>query len=259
MLIDCHTHLDEFEVSEVTKILRRASGVGIDLVVSAGTTFDSSVRCSSLSRMFPSLYAGIGVHPMDLVGPIDEQVYGSLQGLACSNDKIVVISEIGLDFANNAPDRALQYQAFREQIRLARDLQKPIVFHSRDAYEDTLRVLREERAYQVGGVMHYFQSDLNTALSFIDLGFYISLARPLLRMTDLQDVVSNLPLDSLVLESDSAPQPFKVKRENWTEPRHVLDVAIKVAEIKNKTLEEVASVSSRNFMELIGMRKDNGS
>ena len=191
---------------------------------------------------------------MDLTGPIDERVYSQLRGYATSTDKVIVISEIGLDFLDNMPDRATQYQAFREQIRLARDLSLPIVFHSRKAHDEVLRVLREERAYEVGGAMHYFQGHMDTARAAIDLGFYISFAKPLLRLPHLQAVATDLPLEHIVLETDSAPQPFKAKRENWTEPRHLQDIAQKLAELRGIQIEEVRHHTTDNFFNMLGER-----
>lgn len=250
MLVDCHTHLDQFPDNEVPHILDRAQKAGVGLVVSAGTTLESSRRSVQLSSIFPMLFSGVGIHPMDLCGPVDEGTCDRLLALAGSSPKVLVISETGLDFVEGAPDRALQYQAFREQIRLARAQQKPIVFHSREAHQETLRVLREERAYEVGGAMHYFQADLQTARRAIDLGFHISLARPLLRLPHLQQVAAALPLENIVLETDTAPQPFKAKRHNWTEPRHVKDVAEKLAQLQRKSVEEVKAITSQNFMGL---------
>ena len=254
MLIDCHVHMDPFTDIEVSQILDRARNVDISLVVSAGTTVESSARSVELSSKFPDIFSGVGIHPMDLLNPIDETTYQQLKNMVISTDKVLVISEIGLDFMEGAPDLALQYQAFREQIRLARELSIPIVFHSRRAHEDTLRVLLEEQAYEVGGVMHYFQADLKTARRAIDLGFHISLARPLLKLPELQQVAAALPLESIVLETDTAPQPFKAKRQNWTEPRHLRDIAEKLAELQNKSVEEIATTTSHNFLGLLKTR-----
>ena len=189
---------------------------------------------------------------MDIREPIDEEAYGQLRDLAVSTEKVLVMSEIGLDFIEGAPDRALQYQAFREQVRLARELGLPIVFHSRDSHTEVFRVLREERAYEVGGVMHYFQADERTAMEAIDLGFYISLARPLLRLPHLQEVAAELPLDSIVLETDAAPQPFKAKRENWTEPRHLRTIIESLSELQRKPVEEVEEAVAANVKRLLG-------
>ena len=254
MLVDCHTHLESFSKTEVSQVLERALAASVGCVISAGTTLQSSRRSVLLSGAFPALFAGIGVHPMDVREPIGESTAEELRKLATSAGKVVVISEIGLDFSEGAPDRALQYQAFREQIRLARHLRLPIVFHSRDSHDEVLRVLREEGAYDVGGAMHYFQGDDRTARQAIDLGFHISLARPLLRLPELQKVARALPLESIVLESDAAPQPFKSKRENWTEPRHVRLVAEMLAKVTARSVEEVEAVTTENVRRLLGER-----
>lgn len=255
MLIDCHTHLDSFTDAEVGQVLERAGDAGVGLVVSAGTTLASSARAVHLASSFQQLFAGVGIHPMDLTGAIDERTYSQLEDLASSTDKVLVVSEIGLDSMEGSPDRAVQYQAFRTQIRLARERKLPIVFHSRESHDETLRVLREEKAYEVGGVMHYFQADLKTAHRAIDLGFYVSLARPLLRLPGLQQVAASLPLAHIVLESDAAPQPFKARRESWTEPRHVADVAAKLAELQRMPVAEVAATTSANFLDMVGPRR----
>ena len=251
-LVDTHTHLDSFSDEDVASILARARSVGVGAVISAGTTESSSRRAVELTSVFPDMFAGVGVHPMDLEGPIDDAAYARLREMALSTGKVVVISEIGLDFMEGLPDRAVQYQAFRSQIELARDLGLPIVFHSRDAHGETLRVLREERAYEVGGTIHYFQADARTAEEAIDLGFLISLARPLLRLPELQEVAASLPLEHIVLETDAAPQPFKAKRENWTEPRHLRDVALKLAELQRRDVEEIEAATTNNVLRLLG-------
>ena len=254
MLVDCHVHLDPFDNDEVSRILRRAGEAGVGFVISAGTTVESSQRSIELSSLFTGLFSGVGIHPMDIREPLDDAAYGRLRELATSTEKVVVMSEIGLDFMEGAPDRATQYQALREQIRLARELDLPIVFHSREANEEVLRVLREERAYEVGGAMHYFQADERTARQAIDLGFYISLARPLLRLPDLQQVAAGLPLGKIVLETDAAPQPFKAKRENWTEPRHLRDIATKLAHLKDLPVEAIESATTENVRAILSRR-----
>ena len=251
-LVDTHTHLDSFSDAEVSSILARARQVGVGAVISAGTTENTSRRAVELTAAFPDMFAGVGVHPMDLEGPIDDPAYARLHDMASSTGRVVVVSEIGLDFMEGMPDRAVQYQAFRRQIELARDLRLPIVFHSREAHAETLRVLREERAYEVGGTMHYFQADARTAGEAIDLGFLISLARPLLRLPDLQEVAASLPLEHVVLETDAAPQPFKARRENWTEPRHLRDVAQKLADLQRRDVREIEEVTTQNVLRLFG-------
>ena len=251
MLSDSHSHLDEYPPAEIPDIIERAEEAHVGLIICAGTTIASSIACLELSRNHDVFFAGVGIHPMRVDGPVDEGVYSTLRDLATSVPKVVCISEIGLDFLPESPDRDLQYQAFREQIRLAKELRLPIIFHSRESHLEVLRTLREERGYEVGGVMHYFQADNATAKEAIDSGFLISLARPLLRLSELQEVARELPLESIVLETDAAPQPFKKYRHNWTEPRHVKDVAAKLAELKGLTVEEVAEVTTGNLIRLL--------
>lgn len=256
LLVDCHVHLDSFTDEEVSEVIERSQTAGVGFVVTAGTTERSSERAIELSRTFPSIFAGVGVHPMDIETVLDEKALDRLASLASSSEKVLVISEIGLDFMEGAPDRAMQFEAFRGQIGIARELNLPIVFHSREAHSDVLRVLREERAYEVGGVMHYFQADERTAQEAVDLGFYVSLARPLLRLPHLQDIATELSLEHIVLETDAAPQPFKSKRENWTEPRHTRNVAEKLALLQGRTLDEVEETTTANVRRLLGKRWD---
>ena len=252
MLVDCHAHLDSFSDNEIPEIIDRADAAGVGAIISAGTTVESSRRSIELSARFSGFFSGVGIHPMDIHEPFDDATAERLGALATSTEKVLVISEIGLDFMEGAPDRAVQYDAFREQVRLALDLKLPIVFHSRESHDEVFRVLREERAYEVGGAMHYFQADEPTARQAIDLGFYISLARPLLRLPHLQAVAACLPLESIVLETDAAPQPFKSRRENWTEPRHVRPIAEKLAELQGKEVEEIEETTTANARAMLG-------
>lgn len=256
MLIDCHVHLDSYTNKEVSEILGRGRDVGVAFVISAGTTLGSTRRSLELSQEFPDFFSGVGIHPMDIEEPFDETTYHALRDLALSTDKVLVISETGLDFMEGTPDRAWQYTAFRQQIRLGRDLGLPIVFHSRESHDEAFRVLREEQVYEVGGVMHYFQGTMEDAQKVMDMGLYISLARPLLRLPHLQAVAAELPLESIVLETDSAPQPFKPKRENWTEPRYTRFIAEKLAELQGRDVEEVVQATTANMRKLLGSRWD---
>jgi TatD DNase family protein len=164
-----------------------------------------------------------------------------------------------LDFLPTSPDRDIQHQVFRGQIRLALALKLPIIFHSRESHPELFRTLREEGAGAVGGAMHYFQGDEATAREAIDCGFFISLARPLLRLPELQEAARAIPLEHIVLETDAAPQPFKKYRANWTEPRHAHEVASRLAELKGVTLEEVAHTTTGNLTRLLGLGLPPGS
>ena len=253
LLGDAHTHLDQHAPAEIPGIVERAQEAGVGFAVCAGTTLESTRSCVQMSQQYDMFYAGVGIHPMEAHQLIDEATYSQLETLAKDNSKVVCISEIGLDFLPESPDHDTQDQVFREQIRLARSLKLPIIFHSRESHSEVFRVLREERAEEVGGAMHYFQGNLDTALQAIDCGFFISLARPLTRLPELQEVAKVLPLANIVLETDAFPQPFKKYRHNWTEPRHVREVAQQLADLKGVSLAEVAQVTTRNLSGLLGL------
>ncbi len=255
LLGDCHTHLDHYAPSEMPEILDRAREAGVAFAVCAGTTSQSTQDCINLAEQFEPLYAGVGIHPMEAHEQVTGEVYAELERMAKSSSKVVCISEVGLDFLPTSPDHDTQYQVFREHIRLARSLKLPIIFHSRESHAEVFRVLREENAGEVGGAMHYFQADEATAREAIDCGFYISLARPLTRLPELQEVAKVIPLENIVLETDAAPQPFKKYRTNWTEPRHVQSVAETLAEIKGIPVEEVARVTTGNLARLLRIER----
>ena len=253
ILCDSHTHLDQYPTGEIPEVLQRADLAGVKLIIAAGTTLESSKECIRLANEYDSIFAGVGVHPMDVQDYLSDNICEELGTLASNNSKVRCISEIGLDYMAGAPEHRVQDQAFRAQIRIARKLNLPVIVHARESYDDVLRILREEGVREIGGVMHYFQGDKSTAYNAIDLGMFISLARTLLRLTELQDVVLDIPIENIVLETDAAPQPFKKYRHNWTEPRHVLEVAKKLAELKRVSLEEVSDKTTLNTRTLLNM------
>ena len=251
MLGDAHTHLDQYAPEEIPGIVQRAQEAHVRFIVCAGTTLDSTGACIQMSQRHDIFYAGVGIHPMEAHQPVDEDTYRRLEAFATENAKVVCISEVGLDYLPESPDHEIQDQVFRQHIRLARNLGLPIIFHSRESHSEVFRVLREEQAGDVGGAMHYFQGDEATAREAIDCGFFISLARPLLRLPELQEVARSIPLEHIVLETDAFPQPFKKYRHSWTEPRHVLEVAQKLADLKGVSLLEVAEITSKNLAGLL--------
>ncbi|MBI2172318.1 MAG: TatD family hydrolase [Chloroflexi bacterium] len=256
-LADAHTHLEQFAAQEIPGILQRAQQVGVACIIVAGVTEESSQRVIALAEEHQGVYAGVGIQPSDVKGPLDARACQRLKALAHSNPKVVCISEVGLDFAPGMPSLEWQRQALRQQVRLARELGLPVIFHSRerpghiaDHYE-TLKVLAEEKVEEVGGAFHYFQWSQEIAQACFDLGLYVSIAKPLLRLPALQAVVKDLPLERLVLETDSYPQPFKRNRLRWTEPKDVLAVAEKIAELKGILLEAVARATTGNLLRLL--------
>jgi len=250
-MIDIHTHISEYEQSEIYPIIKRAKNAGVKAIISASTTINSCKKSLYLSEKFDMIYSGIGLHPMNLTHEINQETLSSLENFSKTSDKVLTFSEIGLDFLDNMPDRKIQYDAFREQIRLSIHLNLPIIFHSRNADLETLRILNEEQAYKVGGAMHYFQSDINIANRVLDLGFNVSIAKPVLNNSKLQKTVQQISLNSIVLETDSAPQPFKNNREKWTEPRHLFDISQKLSMLLNCEISEVQKVTEKNSSNML--------
>ena len=254
-LWDSHTHLDQYEPDEIPGILDRARSNGVAAIISAGVTVGSSQRCIDLAREHPGfVWAGVGVHPMEPGINLSDADIDRLREMAAPPET-VCLSEVGLDYQPGMPDRRAQDRGLRLQLRIAVDAALPVIFHNRDAGLEPLRVLGEEVQGRVAAVAHYFQGPLDYARECLDRGIMLSLAKPLLRLPELQEIVRNvLPLDRIVLETDAYPQPFKRKRANWTEPWQAAQVAAKVAELKSISFEEVAEVTSSNLERILRRR-----
>ena len=248
MLIDVHTHLDQYPDNELSDIVERALSVGVDQIVIAGTTVGSSQTAVKLAKHNPHILASVGIHPTEVHSPSFQTPIDELKAMA-SEPEVIAISEVGLDYPAPNGAQEAQINAFSSQIRLGLELNLPIVYHSRNAYPDTLGILKAEDAATVGGIAHYFQGTIETAYRCIDLGFLISLAKPLLSLAELQEVAKEIPLEFIVLETDSHPQPFKKNREKWTEPKLLLEIAHALAEIKKIPVEQVIEVTTANALD----------
>ena len=239
------------------EILERAQDAGVDLVISAGVSEESSAKCIELAEQYAGVFAGVGFHPDQLKNEMDDTEYRRMRSLALSSSKVVCISEVGLDFLDGMPDIDIQRQVFRQAIRLARELNLPVIFHSRELpgrpsdHFETLRVLAEEKVWEVGGGMHYFQSGEDVAKQCLDMGLMLSIGKPLLRLPDLQNLIKKTPMESIVLETDAYPQTFKRNRARWTEPKDVTLVAEKVALLKGISVADVAEITTSNLLGLL--------
>jgi TatD DNase family protein len=194
----------------------------------------------------------VGIHPHD-AKTLTPKALKRLSELAV-DQKVVAIGEIGLDYYRDLSPRDQQRMAFRQQIRLAIKLDMPIVVHDRDAHADVLRILQEEGAQRVGGVLHCFSGSLDMALRGLEMGFLISFAGPITYGGEKkQEIARKIPLDKILIETDCpylTPVPHRGKRN---EPAYVRHVAEKIAEIRGVSFDEVAEVTSRNAVELFGL------
>jgi len=259
MLIDTHTHLDDalYDVDRETMIAR-AREAGVDTFVTIGCDLATSHAAVGLAEQYSFVYATVGVHPHE-VKHIGDGWYDELRRLA-ANSRVVGYGEIGLDYHyNNSPPKE-QRERFREQVCLARELRLPIVIHTREAQEDTIAILREEKAGEVGGVFHCFTGDAWLAKDALDLGFYLSFSGVITfqNATMLREVLRTVPMDRILVETDCpylTPVPHRGKRN---EPAHVRLVAEKIAETKAPvepvSLEDIARITSANARRLFKIK-----
>ncbi len=258
MLIDSHVHLDDPRyASDWADMFARAQEAGVEAFITIGCDLASSRAAVDLADKHPMVYATVGVHPHE-VKNIEDHWYHELKDLA-QHPKVVGYGEIGLDFHYDHSPRDLQRACFREQIQLARELQLPMVIHTREAQEDTITILQEEQAPQVGGVFHCFSGDSQLAKDALDLGFYVSFSGIITFKTAglLREIVQTVPDERLLIETDApylTPVPFRGKRN---ESAYVKMVAEKIAEIKEGTTpsayEHIANVTTANAKTLFNL------
>jgi len=240
-LIDTHAHLDfpQFK-KDLDQVLDRAHRAGVVAVINAGTDERSSRRSVELSRRYPQVGAAVGIHPHGAARATTSWAE-ELESLARS-ENVLAVGETGLDFYRNFSPRQHQEELFREQLRLACRVQKPVIIHNREAHAETLRILKEEELPPAVGVMHCFSGDRRWAEAFLDLGFYISLGGPVTypRSHELRDLLNYIPADRLLLETDApylAPQAYRSQRN---EPAYVRLVYERAALALEQELDQLA-------------------
>lgn len=254
MLFDTHTHLDAAQFDEDREeVIARAVEQGVTRMINVGFNRETIPTTMQLAESYDFIYAAVGWHPQDAITMKD----GDLEWIAelCKHKKVVAIGEIGLDYYWDTSPKDVQHEVFRKQIGLARSLNMPIVIHNRDAHEDVIRILREEKANEVGGVMHSFSGSWETAKMCLDLGFHISFGGPITFKNAKQpkEVLKQIPNDRLLIETDSpylTPHPFRGKRNESSYVRLVAEMA---AELKGISVEELAEITTKNALERFGI------
>jgi len=253
-VIDSHAHLQDPRYAEdVEQVIARALQGGVEMMICVGYDLESSRAALELARRFPAIRVVVGVHPHD-AKTIDDRVLSEIWDLA-RDPRVVAIGEMGLDYYRNLSPPEVQRQGFRAQINLAKKLGKPIVIHDRDAHDEILSIIKQEKAGSNGGVMHCYSGHLPMAIDLIKQGFMISFAGPLTfaNAKKTVEVAARLPLDKILVETDCpylTPQPYRGKRN---EPLWVWEVAKRLAEIHNKSLPEVAYMTNYNTRRLFGL------
>lgn len=247
MLIDSHAHLqDKAFAHDLKQVMERARTAGLEKIICVGYDYESSCQAVDLANQYEEVHAVIGVHPHD-AKTLDKEITQKLYVLA-RDPRVVAIGEMGLDFFRDLSPREVQRTAFKEQIKIARELYKPIVIHDRDAHQEVLEIIKKEKAGINGGIMHCYSGHLPLAMEIMKEGFYISLAGPLTykNARKTQEVASRVTLERLLVETDCpylSPEPVRGKRN---EPANVRYVAEKVASLRGKGLEEIAYITTRN-------------
>lgn len=253
MLVDSHCHLDRLDFEQIpgglAGALSSAASAGVGHFLCVAINLDSYPAMYELVAPFPQVAVSVGVHPTDGEGQIPD--VDELVKLG-KDPKVVAIGETGLDYFYGGDQKDIQQRQFRHHIQAARQVGKPIIVHTRDARQDTLAILREEGAAEIGGVLHCFTEDWDTASKAIDLGFYISFSGIVtFRNADaLRDVAKRVPSDRLLVETDSpylAPVP---KRGKTNQPAYVRYIAEHLAAVRGETCEYLAQCTTDNYFRL---------
>ena len=249
MFIDTHVHLNADQYDEdLQEVIERAIEAKVEKMIVVGFDRKTIERAMKLADQFEFIYAVIGWHPVDAIDCKKEDLEW-IEELA-AHPKVVGIGETGLDYYWDKSPKDIQQELFRKQIQLAQKLKLPIIIHNRDATGDVIKILREENASSVGGVMHCFSGSVETARECIEMNFMISLGGPVTfknaRMP--KEVAREIPLEYLMIETDApylAPHPYRGKRN---EPSFVPLVAEEIARQKELSVDEVAMATTSNAM-----------
>jgi TatD DNase family protein len=246
MFIDTHAHLEleDFD-DDRADVVARAADAGIDYIITVGTTLADCRKAIGLAHRYPSIYAAIGIHPHEAKG-VDEETFDQMKIMA-RDEKVVAWGEIGLDFYRNRSPKEIQIRRFQEQLDMAAEVGLPFIIHDREAHGETLAMLKGWKGKRKG-VIHCFSGDVAMAQTCLDMGFYISIAGPVTypKSERLQEVVREVPLERLLLETDApflTPHPHRGKRN---ESAYVVHTARQVAAIKKIPIEEVGRITSGN-------------
>ena len=252
MIVDSHCHLDRLEFdkldTDLAGALAQARAKDVEHFLCVSVTLEQFPGMLEKIQAFDDVSASCGVHPLDQKDALDIDL---LRKLAV-HDKVVAIGETGLDYYYSAETKPVQQESFVGHIDVANELAKPLIIHTRDAREDTINLMREHNAQKCGGVLHCFTEDLDMATKAMDMGFYISISGIVTfrNAEQLRDVVKHVPLDRLLIETDSpylAPVPHRGKTN---QPAYVQDVAYFIAELKGISYKELATATTDNFYRL---------
>ena len=256
MLFDSHAHLDDERFDgDREALIESLPERGISYVLNAGADLASSGRAVRLAEKYDFIYASVGIHPHDAVGMED----GDLETLAkmAKHPKVVAIGEIGLDYYYDNSPRDVQRQRFADQLELSAKAGLPVIIHDRDAHGDTLDILKAHRSTLKGCVLHCYSGSWDMAKVLLDMGFFLSIGGPVTFKNSVKtvEIAGKVPLDSLLIETDSpylTPHPYRGQRND---PGMVQLVAERIAEIRGMEISELARVTLENACRFFGIRQ----
>lgn len=251
MIFDTHTHLnvEQFK-DEISEVMERARELGVSEMAVVGFDIPTIEKSLELSHTYENIYSIIGWHPTE-AGSYTKEIETKLQQ-QLEDERVVALGEIGLDYYWMEDPKEVQDKVFRRQIAIAKEMNLPISIHTRDAIEDTYKILKEEKIHNIGGIMHSFSGDAEWAKRFLDLGMHISFSGVVTfkKAFEVHEAASFVPLDKLLVETDApylAPMPYRGKRN---EPGYTRYVVEKIAELRNLSFEEVAKITQENAHKL---------
>lgn len=246
MIFDTHAHYDSEQFNEDREeLLCSMEEQGVGTIVNVCASYASCERVTNMVQKYPFMYAAVGIHP-DHVGSLNEETFARMKELF-SRDKVIAVGEIGLDYYWDNESHDLQKKWFIRQLELARELDLPVLIHSRDAAADTMEIMKAH-AEGLNGVIHCYSYSREMAQEYVKMGFYIGVGGVVTFKNGrkLKETVAEIPLESIVLETDCpylAPEPYRGKRNHSAYIRYVAET---IAEIKGVTYEEVVAQTEEN-------------
>jgi len=256
MLIDSHAHLDfpEFD-KDLEDVLLRARDAGVKYIINIGTDLKASQRVVALAEKYDHLFAAVGIHPHEATN-VKESDYVELEKLA-NHPKVIGIGEIGLDYYKDRSPRENQKDIFIRQLHLVRDVNKPVIIHSREAHKDCLEIIRKEMGSKVTGVAHCFSGSIEDARQYLNLGFYISIGGPITypNAAKLRNTAKTIPIERLLLETDCPFLAPQQRRGLRNEPSYLVYCVEEFAGIYGLSTNDIARITSHNAIQLFGLGK----
>lgn len=256
MIFESHAHYDDKAFDEDREeLLNSFHDAGIESVVNIGSTIEGSKKTIELTKEYPFIYGSIGVHPSETTD-MNEDDMNWLRQMS-SQDKIVAIGEIGLDYYWDTVEKEIQKHWFERQMELAKEVHLPVVIHSRDAAKDTFEMIKSAKLDECNGVIHCYAYSRELAKQYIDLGYYIGIGGVLTfkNSRKLKEVVEYIPLESILLETDApylSPEPNRGRRNSSLNLKYI---AREIAKLKDIDYEEVIETTKNNAIKLFNIEK----